>query len=272
MSRIRKSKAFTLIELIVVVVIIGILAGIAAVAYNQFTGNARTTSNSASAQQIATAVNAESAASGQSTAQVIADATFGGGDIPTSITFAEPGFPTTPVAITGVTVDSTSPGAVIVSGTCKVVGSTDVAATATVTGCDGGSGAGSGAGSGSGAPGWLTLSASHVDLGAGVAADLAVTSQVTTDGLATTTLSCVPTGLADGQFLGFALQDASGASLGGPLCMAGATSITWVNSPSAVRMVAFVGQFEPWHFDARVGSSTAAGTNVVPVGTVKYPS
>ena len=133
MSKIRKLKGFTLIELIVVVIIIGILAGIAAVAYNQFVANARTTSNSASAQQIATAVNATSAASGQSTTQVIADAL--GSVTPTSITFAETGFPATPVAVSGVTVDPAGPGAVVVSGACRVVGNPATDATATVTGC-----------------------------------------------------------------------------------------------------------------------------------------
>ena len=76
MSHIRKSKAFTLIELIVVVIIIGVLAAIASVAYNQFVGKARTAAVLHSASSVAEAVNAAAADNGTSPNDQLATATY----------------------------------------------------------------------------------------------------------------------------------------------------------------------------------------------------
>jgi prepilin-type N-terminal cleavage/methylation domain-containing protein len=59
LTSLKKTRGFTLIELIVVIVIIGILAAIAAVAYTQFISNAEATSVETGADQIVRAINAE---------------------------------------------------------------------------------------------------------------------------------------------------------------------------------------------------------------------
>jgi len=75
MNRIRKSKAFTLIELIVVVIIIGVLAMIASVAYNQFVTQARDKAVLTSAAEVAKAINAAASQAGTSPdAQINGDA------------------------------------------------------------------------------------------------------------------------------------------------------------------------------------------------------
>ena len=63
MTRLKNAKAFTLIELIVVIVIIGILVAIAAVAYNAIIDNAKKSGAETSAAQVAKVIAGESAAS-----------------------------------------------------------------------------------------------------------------------------------------------------------------------------------------------------------------
>lgn len=62
MTRLKKSRGFTLIELIVVIVIIGILVALAAVAYNAVIKNSKQSAIEAKASQISKMLQAKSAA------------------------------------------------------------------------------------------------------------------------------------------------------------------------------------------------------------------
>ncbi|WP_084360207.1 prepilin-type N-terminal cleavage/methylation domain-containing protein [Janibacter anophelis] len=62
MTRLKKSRGFTLIELIVVIVIIAILVAVAAVAYNSVIGNSKQSAANTTAAQIAKTLQGESAA------------------------------------------------------------------------------------------------------------------------------------------------------------------------------------------------------------------
>ena len=68
MTRLKNAKAFTLIELIVVIVIIGILVAIAAVAYNSIITNSKKSAAEFSASQVAKIIQAKAA-----TAQIPTD-------------------------------------------------------------------------------------------------------------------------------------------------------------------------------------------------------
>lgn len=65
MSKLKQMKGFTLIELIVVVIIIGVLAAIATVAYNQFVGQSRSAAAVSNAVQLRKAIDAYSAQADQ---------------------------------------------------------------------------------------------------------------------------------------------------------------------------------------------------------------
>jgi len=73
MTRLRRLRGFTLVELIVVVIILGVLVAIAAVSYNKFVGQSKDTAQRASAKQIAEAINAEAATQGVDASDITYD-------------------------------------------------------------------------------------------------------------------------------------------------------------------------------------------------------
>jgi len=115
MNRIRKSKAFTLIELIVVVIIIGVLAMIASVAYNQFVTQARDKAVLTSAAEVAKAINAAAAQVGTSPDTQIKGGTDPSGATITAASYATPNFVVGGIKVTviGLTFPATTTPATI---------------------------------------------------------------------------------------------------------------------------------------------------------------
>lgn len=109
MTRLKNSRGFTLIELIVVIVIIGILVALAAVAYNAVIANSKKSAVEATGAQVAKMIQSESAAQ-----QKAADATVVG-DIDFDAEFPDnveitPGATSTEVVKDGFTVIVTYDG------------------------------------------------------------------------------------------------------------------------------------------------------------------
>jgi len=131
MSRIRNSKAFTLIELIVVVIIIGVLAGIAAVAYNQFVAQANTKANIASVKNVAQAMDAASASNN------VGGATLGGQGSYTTPNFSIGTLNPVKVIVAGATSYTSTTGVFLLKTGCSatVGASTSDTATTIITGC-----------------------------------------------------------------------------------------------------------------------------------------
>lgn len=74
MTKLRNSKAFTLIELVAVIIILGILALIALFAYNTIINNSREAALSAAGTQVATTVKADVGVASNGTTANIDDA------------------------------------------------------------------------------------------------------------------------------------------------------------------------------------------------------